>query len=210
MTTSDSPCDTLSVPQPVLDHYRAQYDNTTYRAFSQALAKTLPDGEDNMQHVALMNLLIDASLERAGATTYAGACLELGAALAPYGESALFSLAEQHLCRFNPTAEETVLTGGLLDMLKMLQTLAETAARTASAYHGWRGRVVCWWLDALASLAQAAHAVLHEGYTSYAEEKLTAALGDLHAGMDECTTGGGKMGLRLVAWLLQFPKVQTR
>ncbi len=205
-SSSESPFNFQSVPQSVLDHYHARFDNTTYRAFSQALADVLPGGEADHRHVALMNGLIDASLERAGATIYNGACLQLGAALAPYRKPTLFLLAEQHLRRFNPTADESVLTGALLHMLKALQTLAEVGARVASDYHGWRGRAACWWFTSMAFLAQTAQAILREGYTRYAEEKLTNALRDLHAGMDESAAGGGRMAPWLIAWLLQFPK----
>jgi hypothetical protein len=198
------PDQALSIPQAVYDHYNAHFDNVTYRAFVDALTARL-DGTYNYDYPAVAGLLIDSSLERSGAALYDGACAQLGAALVKYQAPELFVLAERHLHNFDPAAEESVLSAGLLDMLKMLQTLAETAARTASAYHSWRGRVVCWWLDALASLAQAAHAILHEGYTGYAAEKLTTSVRYLHHGLGEGTAAGSVMDARLVRWLKRFP-----
>jgi hypothetical protein len=195
---------TTSIPQAVHDRYNAHFDNTTYRAFGDALAAHL-DGAYNGDYGAIASLLIDSSLERCGARRYEGACVQLGIALVKYQAPELFVLAERHLSNFDAGAEETVLSAGLLDMLKTLQTLAETAARTASAYHGWRGRVVCWWLDALASLAQAAQAILREGYTSYTAEKLATTVRDLHYGLDEGVAAGIGMDERLARWLSQFP-----
>jgi hypothetical protein len=193
-----------SVPQAVYDRYNAHFDNATYRAFGDALAARL-DGAYNRDYAAIASLLIDASLERCGARLYEGACVRLGVALVKYQAPELFVLAERHLSNFDAGAEETVLSAGLLNMLETLQTLAESAARTASAYHGWRGRMVCWWLDALASLAQAGQAVLREGYTSYTAEKLTATLRDLHNGLGEGSAADIRLDERLARWLSQFP-----
>ncbi len=194
-----------SVPQAVYNRYNAHFDNTTYRAFGDALAARL-DGAYNGAYGTIASLLIDSSLERCGARLYEGACVRLGVALVKYQAPELFVLAERHLSNFDSGAEETVLSAGLLDMLKTLQTLAETASRTASAYHGWRGRLVCWWLDALASLAQAAQAILREGYTSYTAEKLTATLRDLGYGLGEGAAEGMRIDERLARWFTQFPR----
>src|SRR5205085_5476554 len=120
-------------------------------------AASLPGGVAHPDHITIMNLLIDAAFERSHAEVYRGAAMQLGAALMTYANPELFALAEQHLRQFDPTADETVLTAGLLHTLETLRILAESAVRAASDHHGWRGRVAFWWLSAIAAIAQAAH-----------------------------------------------------
>lgn len=82
MTRHQKSSRSLNIPQAILDSYNKRYNNTTYRTFSVAVEQALPDGLSDERHNALMNLLIDASFERLGASLYDGACRKLGAALA--------------------------------------------------------------------------------------------------------------------------------
>ncbi len=204
MNTPRFPTDSLNIPQTVLDHYHAHYNNMTYRAFSDALVASLPGGAAHPDHVAIMNLLIDAAFERSGAEIYCGAAVQLGAALMTYANPELFALAEQHLRQFHDAADETVLTAGLLHTLEALRVLAESAVRAASDHHGWRGRVAFWWLSAIASIAQAAHAVLSESHTSYIQEKLTAAVLYLRNGVSEGAVAGLIMSHPVMNWFNRF------
>lgn len=204
MSSSQFPTDSLNIPQAVLDHYNAHYSNTTYRTFSEALATSLPGGTAHPDHVAVMNLLIDTAFERSGAERYRGAAMQLGAALIPYTNPELFALAEQHLRLFNLTADETVLTAGLLHSLETIRTLAESTVRAASDHHGWRGRVAFWWLSAIASIAQAAHAVLSESHSSYVQEKLTTAVLHLRNGLSEGAAAGLVMAHPVMNWFSRF------
>lgn len=185
MTRHQPSPESLSMPQSILNTYNERYNNATYRPFSVALEQALPDGLSDERHNALMNLLIDASFERLGASLYDGACLKLGAALAQLNAPDLYVLAEQHLRNFNPESDETVLIAGLLHLLETIGYTADQATEAAAAHHHWRGRVAFWWLAAVASLAQAAHAVLREAANDYVEEKLTRALRNLRNGLSE-------------------------
>ena len=204
MTSPQLPTETLNIPQPILDHYNAHYSNTTYRAFSDALAAHLPGGQSHLDHVAVMNMLINAAFERSGAVFYDGAALQLGAALVPYANAELFALAEQHLRQFNPIADEAVLTAGLLHTLETLRDLAETAARAASDHHGWQGRAAFWWLSAIAALAQAAHAVLSDDHGSYIQEKLITAILNVRNGVSESAAAGLVMAHPVMNWFARF------
>src|SRR5579859_2654491 len=97
MNSPQFPTDSLNIPQAILDHYHAHYNNTTYRTFSEALAASLPGGAEHPDHVAVMNLLIDSAFERSNAEVYRGASVRLGAALMTCANPELFALAEQHL-----------------------------------------------------------------------------------------------------------------
>lgn len=185
MTRHQPSPESLNIPKTILDGYNKRYNNATYRAFSVALEQALPDSMSDERHNALMNLLIDASFERLGASLYDGACLKLGAALAQLNAPDLYVLAEQHLRNFNPESDETVLITGLLHWLETLRYTADQAASAASAQNHWRGRVVFWWLAAIALLAQAAQAVLREAENDYVEEKLTRALRNMRNGLSE-------------------------
>jgi hypothetical protein len=204
MTMPHFPTESLNIPQPILDHYNTHYNNTTYRAFADALAASLPGGAAHPDHVAVMNLLIDAAFERSGAALYQGAAMQLGAALIPYANPELFTLAEQHLHPFNMVADEAVLTAGLLHTLESLRTLADAAVRAASEHHGWRGRVAFWWLSAIAAIAQAAHAVLSEAHNSYVQEKLTTAILYLRNGLSEGAAAGLVMSHPVMNWFARF------
>jgi hypothetical protein len=204
MNTPRFPTESLNIPQFVLDHYNAHYTNTSYRAFSEALAACLPGGTAHPDHVAIMNMLIDAAFERSGAELYSGAAMQLGAALMIYANPELFALAEQHLRQFNDSADETVLTAGLLHTLEALRVLAESGIRAASDHHGWRGRVAFWWLSAIASTAQAAHAVLSESHSSYVQEKLTTAVLHVRNGVSEGATAGLIMSHPVMNWFSRF------
>jgi hypothetical protein len=204
MTSPQLPTETLNIPQSILNHYNAHYNNTTYRAFGEALAASLPGGQSHPDHVAIMNMLIDAAFERSGAVFYDGAALQLGAALVRYANAELFALAERHLRQFNPAADETVLTAGLLHSLETLCRLAETAVRAASDHHGWRGRAAFWWLSAIAALVQAAQAVLREDHTSYVQEKLTTAILGLRNGVSETAAAGLVMAHPVLNWFARF------
>lgn len=127
--------ESLNIPQAILDSYNKRYNNATYRTFSVALEQALPDGLSDERHNALMNLLIDASFERLGASLYDGACRKLGAALAQLNAPDLYIFAEQHLRNFNPESDETVLTAGLLHWLETLRYTADQAASAASDQH---------------------------------------------------------------------------
>jgi len=105
MNSPQFPADTLNVPQAILDHYHAHYNNTTYRAFSEALAASLPGGTSHPDHVAIMNRLIDTAFERSNAEVYRGSSMRLGAVLMTYANPELFALAEQHLRPFNQAAD---------------------------------------------------------------------------------------------------------
>ncbi|MEP7288615.1 MAG: hypothetical protein ABI947_22915 [Chloroflexota bacterium] len=205
MNSPQFPTNYLNIPQAILDHYHAHYNNTTYRAFSDALAASLPRGTSHPDHVAVMNLLIDAAFERSGAEVYSGASVQLGTALMTYANPELFTLAEQHLRQFNQAADETVLTAGLLHTLETLRALAESAVRAASDHHGWRGRVAFWWLSAIAQIAQATYAVLSESHSSYVQEKLTTAIRDLHDGLSEGAVAGLVMAHPVMQWFTRFP-----
>lgn len=201
MTRHQPSPESLNIPQIILDGYNKRYNNITYRAFSVALEQALLDGLSDERHNALMNLLIDASFERLGASLYDGACRKLGAALAQLNASDLHVLAEQHLRNFNLESDETVLIAGLLHSLETLRYTADQAASTASTQHHGRGRVVCWWLAAIAMLAQAAHALLREAENDYVEEKLTRALRKVRNGLSEASG----LAVQFANWSTELP-----
>ncbi len=57
MNSPQFPTDSLNIPQDILDHYHAHYNNTTYRAFSDALAASLPGGEAHCKSSELLGHL---------------------------------------------------------------------------------------------------------------------------------------------------------
>src|SRR3954452_6464655 len=92
-----------SIPQTVLDHYNRCYLNSSYTAFKDSLKQRIagePAYGDNYYDTAL-NLLIDASLERSGATFYQGAEQSLMTLLAPLDDE-VRQLAYAHLATSVP------------------------------------------------------------------------------------------------------------
>ncbi len=205
MNSPQFPSDAMNIPQSILDHYHAHYSNDTYHAFSNALADHLPGGTAHPDHVAVMNMLTDAAFERAGTEVYRGAAVQLGAALVQLNSLELCVLAEQHLRRFNPDHDESVLTTGLLHSLDTLRESAEAAVRAASDHHGWRGRVAFWWLSAVTYLLQATHAVLSESHSSYVQEKLSAAARCQRDGLSEGAAAGFVIAYQIMNWFVHFP-----
>jgi hypothetical protein len=194
------------LPQSILDHYNAAFNNTTYCAFSQALAMCLEQGADDPKHIEIMNLLIDTAFERTGAEMYRGSGIKLGTALVMYHDPDLLTLAERHLRNFNPTIEETVLIVGLLVWLEALLTSAKIAVRAVSEQHDWRGRVAFYWLSSVSYLVQAAQAVLKQDHASYVQEKLMAAVRQVSDGLDEGQDHGLSFPHRFMMWMTRFPR----
>ena len=91
----------VTLPRQVLEQYNRQYNNSTYRAFRNALTERLP----NLPRlrlaceVAIMNLLIDASFGRCSPETNRSVELRLIEAIAPLGDD-LLELAQAHLNNF--------------------------------------------------------------------------------------------------------------
>jgi len=204
MQSSHFSLDSRSISQPVLNHYTAHLNNSTYRVFSDALAARLENGHTHPDHVMVMNLLIDAALERSGATFYHGAAMRLGATLAAYADSELFALAEAHLSQFNKDAHEILLTAGLCQAMEDLRKAAETAARIASDHHGWQVRAAFWWLSAIAALAQAGYALLSASHNDYIQEKLTASILHLRNGIQEIDHSGRRFAHPVIRWFAHF------
>jgi hypothetical protein len=97
-----------------------------------------------------------------------------------------------------------VLTAGLLHSLEIIRYTAESAVRAASDHHGWRGRVAFWWLSAIASIAQAAHAVLSGSHSSYVQEKLTTAVLYERNGISEGAVAGLILSHPVMNWFNRF------
>jgi hypothetical protein len=190
----------MTIPQHTLDNYTAHYNNQTYTAFSAALATALGLDErvvrlekhdDN--HHRIMSLLIDASLELAGAECYAGAGLRLGSALGALDEHtpALVKLASAHLDHF-ATGEQSHQVREKIALMATL-ALAESARRAlvrtldhAALLPGWRGTTAYYWLLACSQIIQSAEIVLREDPSaSYLVEKFGKAIEMLAMGTGE-------------------------
>jgi len=176
----------VTIPQPVCDWYNTHFSNSSYRAFGQALNESaqygqLSDEQTNGEFIEqAMNLLINASLERSGATYYQNAENEL-IALIEQLDSRLLTLARLHLTNFDKFTQEKT-EQALLEA----RTSAEVVARQASDLQSWRGRVAYAWISAATFLLHAAYAVLTDQTNEhYTLEKVGRAFEHLKSGMNE-------------------------
>ena len=193
------------IPQSVLDHYNASYNNPTYRVFRdrlQAVASANPAYGEAFIAMAL-NLLVDSALERSGAEFYQGAEQSLKQLLQPLGGD-LVAVAEDHLANFGsspdslpPAPEETAR-----QLLTDAQGRAEAATRAAGEIRSWRGHVAFAWASAAAYLLHAASAMLIEShYDSYPLEKFDKALAQLQEGVIEAQVHGVAISGEFVNWI---------
>ncbi len=187
----------LTIPQPVLERYHAGYDNTTFGAFSAALAAALGldptvgrlDAYDERHH-RLTGLLTDTALELVGAEFYTGAALRLGDALGTLDAHTprLVELAIAHLERFatGSQARETVARMATLALAEFARRALVRTLDHAALLPGWRGTVPYDWLLACALLIQSAEILLREDPgTSYLDEKFGQGVERLARGADD-------------------------
>jgi hypothetical protein len=190
----------MAIPQCTLDNYNAHYNNPTYRAFSAALAAALglddrvvrlEKHDDN--HNRIMNLLIDASLELAGAECHAGAGQRLGSALGALDEHtpALVKLASAHLDYFATGERPWKVREKIAHMATL--ALAESARRAlvrtldhAALLPGWQGTAPYYWLLACTQIIRSAEIILQgDPSADYLVEKFSKALEMLGMGTGE-------------------------
>ncbi len=175
-----------NIPQDVLDHYNRNYRNGTYMTFGARL-KQVTTGDaahgDAFEQM-IMNLLIDASLERSGAAFYKGAEYSLMRLIRPLSAE-LVTLAQAHLSNFGPQPRQlSSNVDQVWILLAHAQVVTEDAACLASDLSGWRGRTAHAWANAAAYLLQAASAILLEcRYDDYLLEKLDQGLEQLQNGV---------------------------
>jgi hypothetical protein len=210
--TMSQPTVESTIPQSVLDQYNRQFNNRTYRAFSDRLKRlTAGDTDCNEPFIdTALNLLIDASLGRAGASFYQEAEHSLLAHLRP-ANTDLVPLALTHLANFGPpphplpvAPEEHVQA-----QLTAAQGYAEDAARAASDLPAWRGRVAFMWASAAAYILQAASAILVEShYDSYPLEKLDRGLAHFRNGASEAHSCGFRLSAPFVDWVKACPRAR--
>jgi hypothetical protein len=191
---------TTTIPQAVSARYHACYNNNTYRAFSLALATALGLDEwvtraetNDEHHNRIMNLLIDTSMELAGAEFHAGAGKRLGNALGALDEHTpiLVKHAVDHLDHF-ATGERSWEAREKIAHMATL-ALAESARRAlvwtldhAALLPGWRGTAPYYWLLACAQIIQSAEIVLREDPSaSYLVEKFGKGIEMLAHGTGE-------------------------
>ncbi len=191
---------TMTIPQLVLDLYNAHYNNQTYRAFSTALAAALGLDERVTQleayderHNRIMNLLIDTSLELAGAEFHAGAGKRLGNALGGLDDHtpALVKLAVEHLNHFVTGDRPWEKHQQIAHMATL--ALAESARRAlvrtldhAALLSGWRGTAPYYWLLACSLLIQSAETILRgDPSADYLAEKFGKGVEMLARGTGE-------------------------
>jgi hypothetical protein len=132
----------LNIPQPVLDDYNRHFNNRTYRAFSDRLhrfAAADPTFGEVFIDTAL-NLLIDASLERAGAAFYHGAEQSLLVHLRP-APSDLVPLALVHLANFGPTPDPAPVSSKTASA--QITSAREYAERPSARPPAAKTRVAC-------------------------------------------------------------------
>ena len=202
----------LNIPQPVLDDYNRHFNNRTYRAFSDRLhrfAAADPTYGEVFIDTAL-NLLIDSSLERAGAVFYQGAEQSLLAHLRP-ASSDLMSLALAHLANFGPAPDPAPvsLEDGVEAQITSAREYAEEAACAASDLPSWRGRVAFMWASAAAYLLFAASAILVEShYDSYPLEKLDRGLAHFRNGASEAHSHGFRLSTPFLDWIKVCPRAR--
>lgn len=198
--------DTLpTIPQAMLDHYQACYNNQTYTTFRTALAKALGLDEavtrfetHDERHQGIMNLLIDTALELLGSEVYAGAGQQLGSALGGLeGHTpALVRLAVEHLKRFVVGEHVREARQKIAHMAAL--ALAESARRVlvqaldhAAQLPGWQGIVPYEWLLACTQLIRSADIVLRaDPSATYLDEKFSTAIEWLACGAGEMARHG--------------------
>lgn len=191
---------TTTIPQAVSKRYHACYNNDTYRAFSLALATALGLDErvtraeaNDERHNQIMNLLIDTSLELAGAEFYTGAETRLGSALGAFDEDTppLVKHAVDHLNHFVTDERSWEARAKIARMATL--ALAESARRAlvrtldhAALLPGWRGMAPYYWLLACTQIIQSAEIVLRDDPSaSYLDEKFGKGIELLARGTGE-------------------------
>jgi len=196
---------TTTIPQAVSAHYHACYNNDTYRAFSLVLATALGLDErvtraevNDERHNQIMNQLIDASMELAGAEFYAGAGKRLGNALGALDEHTpvLVKHAVDHLDHFAAGERPWETREEIAHMATL--ALSESARRAlvrtldhAALLPGWRGTTPYYWLLACVQIIQSAEIVLQEDPSaSYLVEKFSKGVEMLARGMGEIVRYG--------------------
>lgn len=194
-----------TIPQAVSKRYHACFNNHTYRAFSLVLATALGLDERivraeicDERHNQIMNLLIDTSMELAGAAFYAGAGQKLCDVLGAFDEHtpALVKHAEDHLNNFVTGERPWEARAKIAHMATL--ALAESARRAlvqtldhAALLPGWQGTTPYYWLLACAQIIQSAEIVLREDPSvSYLDEKFGKGIELLARGTDEMVRYG--------------------
>ncbi|MEP7287896.1 MAG: hypothetical protein ABI947_19265 [Chloroflexota bacterium] len=203
-----------NIPAKVYEHYNTRYNNYTYRLFEAKLLKLIAHspayGGHAFAHTTL-NLLIDASLERSGATFYAGAEVSLMQLIRPISAD-LVALARQHLENFAPSTRperpQSETDYALYEILYAQESVELAVCRT-SEVHSWRGRVAYAWVSAALSLLHAAAAVLVEShYDSYPLEKLDQAMNSLRSAALEGQAQHFAFAADFVTWMRQLVKAR--
>lgn len=195
-------------------HYNTRYNNYTYRLFEGKLLKLTAESQRHGGHAfrhTVLNLLIDASLERSGATFYAGAEASLMQLIRPISPD-LVAFARQHLDNFaastQPELPQTE-TEFALHEIQYAQESVDAAVCQASDVHSWRGRVAYYWVSAAAFLLQAASAVLVEShYDDYPLEKLDRAMSLFQHGILEAQANRFGFAAEFVSWMRQIVKAR--
>ncbi len=178
-----------TIPPQIYDTYHLYYNNTTYRAFREALEEAARFGalhvdQSNEEFIVLaMNLLIDASLERCHAALYEGIEAQLREMLRPL-DSRLLGLAMRHLDNFG----SSLVTEATLPVRHIVEMLNITRAELSGYQHDvrrsktYRAEIAAAWLNVAGLLMGAAVDVLtDELYHSLtwrrgARDKFAAAL----------------------------------
>ena len=200
-----------NIPQEVLDRYNRHYRNGTYIAFGARL-KHVTAGEtaygDAFEQM-VMNLLIDAALERSGTAFYKGAERSLIRLIRPLGTE-LVTLAQAHLSNCGPQPRQhSSSVDQVWTQLAYAQVVTEDAASLASDLSGWRGRSANAWANAAAYLLQAASAILLEcRYDDYLLEKLDRGLHQLQNGIIDGQANHVAFAPDFMRWIRQLVKVR--
>ena len=200
-----------NIPQEVLDAYNRNYRNGTYTAcgawLKHATAGDTAYGDAFEQMI--MNLLIDAALERSGAAFYKGAERSLMRLIHPLNAE-LVTLAQAHLSGFGPQpTQQPSSVDQVWTQLAHAQMVAEDAVCLASDLSGWRGRTAYAWANAAAYLLQAASAILLEcRYDDYLLEKLDRGLQQLQNGVIDAQANRVAVASDFVRWIRELVKAR--
>jgi hypothetical protein len=200
-----------NIPQEVLDHYNRNYRNGTYAAFGARLKYVIVGdaAHGDAFEQMIMNLLIDAALERSGAAFYKGAERSLMRLIRPLCAE-LVTLAQAHLSNFGPQPkQQPSKVDQVWTQLAHAQVVTEDAVCLASDLSGWRGRTAYAWANEAAYLLQAASAILLEcRYDDYLLEKLDWGLQQLQNGVTEAQANRVAFSPDFIRWISQLVKAR--
>ncbi|MGF1506034.1 MAG: hypothetical protein ACFB51_13025 [Anaerolineae bacterium] len=172
-----------------LERYNKRFEAPKYNAVTRGLLADLDTHRDDERFLSAANLVANTALSLCGHASYAADWLKLAAFCGQSVSLATIEAIHAHLRVFeefpDTRADDFATIAKALWHLHQASDPLLEAVRHANDAHGWHGRAAYQLLAAADLLTQSARILIAQGHTSYATEKLEAALSRLRDGLEE-------------------------